>query len=250
MGKQINMKAFMCLALATVASAAPQFLGHHGVAHHGVVGHHAAVHAPVLPTPVSAAVAPVNYGANKPVNGYGHGQVSHQSVSKPYQGEHRSTTQSKAFGAHAAVVADAPNRLHGADAVVSHGVHAVHAPLAHHGVAHAVHAPVVAHAVHAAPAYHAPAEVYADEVSPYTYTYAVADDYSKASFNAEEQSDGASNVAGGYSVALPDGRIQHVKYTSNAYDGYVADVTYEGTAVYPEAPAPGYHAAPAPAYHA
>ena len=145
----------MCLALATVASAAPQFLGHHGVAHHGVVGHHAAVHAPVLPTPVSGAIAPVNYGANKPVNGYGHGQVSHQSVSKPYQGEHRSTTQSKAFGAHAAVVADAPNRLHGADAVLSHGVHAVHAPvvpLAHHGVAHhAVHAAPLAPAVHAAP---------------------------------------------------------------------------------------------------
>merc|ERR1712211_59269 len=89
-----------------------------------------AVHAPVAHTPVSAAVAPVNYGANKPVNGYGHGQVSHQSVSKPLQGEHRSTTQSKAFGSHAAVVADAPNRLHGAKGVV----------------AHAVHAPVVAHA--------------------------------------------------------------------------------------------------------
>ena len=70
------------------------------------LGYHAVAHAPVLHTPVSAAVAPVNYGANKPVNGYGHGQVSHQSVSKPYQGEHRSTTQSKAFGAHAAVVAD------------------------------------------------------------------------------------------------------------------------------------------------
>merc|ERR1712121_202928 len=99
-----------------------------------------------------------NYGANRPVTGYGHGQVSHQSVSKPYQGEHRSTTQSKAFGSHAAVVADAPNRLHGADAVVSHGVHAVHAPV-HHAVHaapllhHAVHAPVH-HAVHAAPAYH------------------------------------------------------------------------------------------------
>ena len=90
----------MCLALATVASAAPQLLAHHGVAHHAVA------HAPVLPTAVSGAIAPVNYGANKPVNGYGHGQVSHQSVSKPYQGEHRSTTQSKAFGAHAAVVAD------------------------------------------------------------------------------------------------------------------------------------------------
>ena len=125
-----------------------------------------------------------------------------------------------------------------------------------HHAHHAVHAPVVVapvhHAVHAAPAYHAPApaykaEVYPDEVSPYTFTYAVADDYSKANFNAEEQSDGASNVAGSYSVALPDGRIQHVKYSSNGYDGYVADVTYEGTAQYPEAKP---YAAPAPAYHA
>jgi len=260
------MKAFLCLSAVFAAASAS------GV---GLVAH-GAVHAPILPTPVSGSIAPVNYGANRPVTGYGHGQVSHQSVSKPYQGEHRSTTQSKAFGSHAAVVADAPNRLHGADAVVSHGVHAVHAPV-HHAVhaapvvahaapvvAHAVHAaPVVAHAApayhapvvaHAAPAYHAPVEAYPDEVSPYTYTYAVADDYSKSSFNAEEQSDGASNVAGSYSVALPDGRIQHVKYSSNGYDGYVADVTYEGTAVYPEAPAPGYKAAPAyapaPAYHA
>merc|ERR1739844_575045 len=110
-------------------------------------------------------------------------------------------------------------------------------------------APVV---VKAAPAY-APApaykaEEYPDEVSPYTFTHAVADDYSKANFHAEETSDGASNVQGGYSVALPDGRIQHVKYTSNGYDGYVADVTYEGTAVYPEAKP--YAPAPAPAYHA
>merc|ERR1712061_754212 len=97
-----------------------------------------------------------------------------------------------------------------------------------------------------APAYKA--EEYPDEVSPYTFTYAVADDYSKANFQSEETSDGASNVAGSYSVALPDGRIQHVKYTSNGYDGFVADVTYEGTAVYPEAPAGGYKAAPAPAY--
>merc|ERR1739848_309966 len=133
--------------------------------------------------------------------------------------------------------------------------HAVH-PVAHHAVHpvahHAVVAPVVAHAVHAAPAY-APAppaykaEEYPDEVSPYTFTYAVADDYSKANFNAEETSDGASNVQGGYSVALPDGGIQHVKYVSNGYNGYVADVTYEGTAVYPEAKP---YAAPAPAYHA
>merc|ERR1711971_659513 len=147
---------------------------------------------------------------------------------------------------------------HAAPVAVAHAVHAplthaVHAPVVAHPVAHAVHAaPVVAHAVHTAPvvAHAAPAykaEVYPDEVSPYTFTYAVADDYSKAKFNAEEASDGASNVQGSYSVALPDGRIQHVKYVSNGYDGYVADVTYEGTAVYPEAKP---YAAPAPAYHA
>merc|ERR1712066_801182 len=228
-----------CLALATVASAAPQFLGHHGVAHHGVVGHHAAVHAPVLPTPVSGAIAPVNYGANKPVNGYGHGQVSHQSVSKPYQGEHRSTTQSKAFGAGVAAVADSPNRLHGAKAVLAHGPAYHAAPIVH--AAPAYHAPIV----HAAPAYHAPA--YPDEPSPYTYTYAVADDYSNSNFNAAETGDGNGNAEGSYSVALPDGRTQHVAYKADGYAGYVADVTYEGTAVYPDAPAP-YHAAPVPAY--
>merc|ERR1719208_610505 len=101
------------------------------------------------------------------------------------------------------------------------------------------------------------AETYPDEISPYTYTYAVADDYSKAQFSAEESSDGAGTAQGSYSVALPDGRIQTVTYTANGYDGYVADVTYEGTAQYPEtvaykaapayAPAPIYQAAPV--YH-
>merc|ERR1712154_610710 len=122
--------------------------------------------------------------------------------------------------------------------------HAVHHPVAHavhHPVAHAVHhpvahavavapvvhhapvvhaAPVVHHApvVHAAPAYHAAEPAYADE--PYTYQYGVADDYSKANFNAAETDD----------AALPDGRTQHVKYTSDNYNGYVADVTYDGVA--------------------
>merc|ERR1712224_480647 len=224
-------------------------------------------------------------GSGPVVVGYGGGQTSHQSVSRPY-GEQRSIVQSKAFGAahasvsqvdnskglaeiqpaigankpvavgHAAVVPVAAHAVHAVHAPVAHAVHAVHAP-----VAHAVHAPVVhaapayhAPVVHAAPvvkvapAYHAAEPAYPDEPSPYTYTYAVADDYSKASFNAEETSDGASNVQGSCSVALPDGRIQHVGYTSNGYDGYVADVTYEGTAVYPEEKA--YVPAPAPAYHA
>merc|ERR550525_1931932 len=138
---------------------------------------------------------------------------------------------------HAVHHAVHPVAHHAVHPVAHHAVH----PVAHHAVHHA--APVVAHAVHAAPVIapvvvkaapaYAPAPVaykpapaymaeeYPDEVSPYTFTYAVADDYSKANFNAEETSDGASNVQGGYSVALPDGRTQHVKYSSNGYDGYV-----------------------------
>ena len=73
------------------------------------------------------------------------GQVSHQSVSKPYQGEHRSTTQSKAFGAGVAAVADSPNRLHGAKAVLAHGPAYHAAPVVHHTPAY-----------HAAPAYPEP----------------------------------------------------------------------------------------------
>merc|ERR1711944_23719 len=155
---------------------------------------------------------------------------------------------------HGAVVSHGSHVAHG---VVAHPVaHAVHHPVAHavhHPVAPAVHhapvvhaAPVVHHApvVHAAPAYHAAEPAYADE--PYTYQYGVADDYSKANFNAAETGDAAGVVSGSYDVALPDGRTQHVKYTSDNYNGYVADVTYGGVAAYPDAPA----YAPAPAYHA
>merc|ERR1712055_436692 len=134
---------------------------------------------------------------------------------------------------------------------ISSLVAAISAQYAAPVVAHA--APVYGHAaplVHAAPvaAYHAPvvahaAEVYADEVLPYSYNYAVADDYSSSNFNAAESSDGAGTAEGSYSVALPDGRIQHVNYHAN-----VAEVTYDGQAAYPDAPvgyaAPLVHAAP------
>merc|ERR1712032_1288844 len=83
--------------------------------------------------------------------------------------------------------------------------------------------------VHAAPAVHAPVAHHAgyvaddlSEVSPYSYTYAVADDYSGAAFQQAENNDGAGVVDGEYSVNLPDSRIQHVKYHANDYDGYVA----------------------------
>jgi len=271
----VNMKAFVCMSLLAVAAAAPAgpvLVGHVGhIGHVGHVGGQAshqsvvtgagevrtltqnkafgATHSSVHQADNAKGLAEVqpSIAANRPV-AVGKAAVAPIHSIAPHAVAH-----------HAPVLAHAPvhHAVHAAP-VVHAAHHAVHAPVVAHPVAHAVHAaPVVAHAVHAAPAYHAPVKAgyVADDLaeqSPYTFTYAVADDYSKSSFNAEESSDGASNVQGSYSVALPDGRIQHVKYTSNGYDGYVADVTYEGTAVYPEAkpyaPAPAYK--PAPAYHA
>merc|ERR1711933_679791 len=125
-----------------------------------------------------------------------------------------------------------------------------------HAVAHA--APVVAHPVahHAAPVVHAvahaaPVAGYAAgdlaEVSPYTYNYGVADDYSKAAFSQTESNDGTGVVEGSYQVNLPDGRIQTVNYHANDVDGYVAEVSYAGEAQYPEA-VPVAHAAPVVAH--
>merc|ERR1712106_922299 len=103
-----------------------------------------------------------------------------------------------------------------------------------------------------APAY-APAPVEKLAPQPFAYEYGVADDYSKVNFNKAETQDAEGKVAGSFTIALPDGRIQTTTYTADHYNGFVASVTYEGTAVYPPEPAAGYgHAAPAyapaPAY--
>ena len=125
-------------------------------------------------------------------------------------------------------------------------------PPSYHAPPPSYHAPV-----HHAPAYHAPAPSYHEpkyEPRPYHYAYGVSDDYTGTNFEAAEDSDGGY-VNGHYSVLLPDGRRQNVKYTADHYTGYVADVSYEGYAA--PAPvhkgAPVYHAAPvhkpAPVYH-
>ena len=107
----------------------------------------------------------------------------------------------------------------------------------------------------APPAYKAPLVKFVEEKlppQPYAYEYGVADDYSKANFRKTETQDAAGNVGGSFTIALPDGRIQTTTYTADHTNGFVAEVTYSGEAVYPPAPAGGYpgeaHAAPAPGY--
>merc|ERR1712158_193509 len=67
-------------------------------------------------------------------------------------------------------------------------------------------------------------------------------DYSKAAFSQSESNDGTGVVEGSYQVNLPDGRIQTVNYHANDIDGYVAEVSYSGTAAYPEAVPVAHHA--------
>merc|ERR1712158_107434 len=94
----------------------------------------------------------------------------------------------------------------------------------------------------AAPVVHAVAAPDLAEPSPYTYTYAVADDYSKANFQQSESNDGTGAVTGSYSVNLPDGRIQTVTYNANDITGNVAEVTYSGEPVYAVAHPVVHHA--------
>merc|ERR1712106_451801 len=85
-----------------------------------------------------------------------------------------------------------------------------------------------------------------EEPAVYSYNYAVNDDYTGTSFQANEAREGVP-TSGSYSVALPDGRTQTVTYSvADGYSGYVADVSYSGEAQYPDTPA--YKPVAAPAY--
>ncbi|XP_066979022.1 cuticle protein 7-like [Macrobrachium rosenbergii] len=72
---------------------------------------------------------------------------------------------------------------------------------------------------------------------PYSFSYAIKDDYVGADYGQAEKSNGEL-VQGTYYVALPDGRLQTVKYQADHVVGYVADVEYEGDAKHPPPYAP------------
>merc|ERR1711922_119952 len=262
-----KMKAFVCFAaVLAAASAAPQVLVGHGVAH--AVAHPVAVGGQSTHQSVSTAHGEQRTLVQSKAFGATHSSVAQADNSKglseiqpsiaanrPVPVGHAAVAPLAAHVAHPvahAVAHAAPVVAHAGHAfahpVAHHAVHA--APVVAHPVAHAVHAAPVVHAVaHAAPvAVHAAGDL--AEVSPYTYNYGVADDYSKAAFSQTESNDGTGVVEGSYQVNLPDGRVQTVTYHANDIDGYVAEVSYAGEAQYPEAVpvAHAVHAAPVVAH--
>ncbi len=104
-----------------------------------------------------------------------------------------------------------------------------------------------------APSYSQPS--YPDQPAQYQFEWQVKDDYSQNDYGQQEERDG-KNAQGSYYVALPDGRLQKIAYRVDGYSGFVADITYEGEAQYPEETASSYQrpsyqpAPPKPSYPA
>merc|ERR1711970_153849 len=199
-----KMKAFVCFAaVLAAASAAPQVLVGHGVAH--AVAHPVAVGGQSTHQSVSTAHGEQRTLVQSKAFGATHSSVAQADNSKGLSEIQPSIAANRPVPVgHAAVVPVTAHVAHPVAHAVSHAApvvaHAAPAfahPVAHHAVPAA---PVVAHPVgHAAPVVHAvahaaPVAGYAAgdlaEVSPYTYNYGVADDYSKAAFSQTESNDG------------------------------------------------------------
>ncbi|XP_069988048.1 cuticle protein 7 [Penaeus vannamei] len=66
---------------------------------------------------------------------------------------------------------------------------------------------------------------------PFDFAYSVKDDYTGNVFGHAAHSDGIV-TSGSYRVLLPDGRTQVVTFSADPHNGYQAEVTYEGEAIY------------------
>ncbi|XP_068210680.1 cuticle protein 19-like [Palaemon carinicauda] len=87
------------------------------------------------------------------------------------------------------------------------------------------------------------------EPAKYNFRLGVHDDSTSASFEHQEARD-EDETQGSYTVQLPDGRRQTVRYFVNGDSGYVAEVTYEGEARYPDSDESREYSAPRPSYSA
>ena len=126
----IDLQAFASVvALVAAASGAPVANLLAG-GHAGLVGGHGLVSGPGAFVGGHGLVGGVGHA----VVGVGGGQVSHQSVHKPLQGENRGVTQSKAFGSPVAAVADHPSTTHGVGSNRVRTVGVVSSGLVGHGV--------------------------------------------------------------------------------------------------------------------
>ncbi|XP_068209979.1 pro-resilin-like [Palaemon carinicauda] len=76
-------------------------------------------------------------------------------------------------------------------------------------------------------------ESYESSEAQYSFNYAVKDESSENDFGHQETRDG-DNTQGSYYVQLPDGRLQTVKYYVDGDSGYVAEVSYQGEARFPD----------------
>ncbi|XP_064122596.1 pro-resilin-like [Macrobrachium nipponense] len=90
----------------------------------------------------------------------------------------------------------------------------------------------------------------------YNFNWAVDHDPSSNEFGHQEARDG-DDTQGSYYVQLPDGRLQKVAFHVDGDDGYIAEVTYEGEAQFPDssesvesAEAPRYAPPPRRSYFA
>ncbi|XP_068209983.1 cuticle protein 7-like [Palaemon carinicauda] len=76
-------------------------------------------------------------------------------------------------------------------------------------------------------------ESYESSEAQYSFNYAVKDESSENDFGHQETRDG-DGTQGSYYVQLPDGRLQTVKYYVDGDSGYVAEVSYQGEARFPD----------------
>ena len=76
---------------------------------------------------------------------------------------------------------------------------------------------------------------YHEQPDPFKFEYGVHDDKYYTDFSEHRSGDEYGNMVGEYQVALPDGRIQYVKYTADGnYGGTVMEVSYKGEARHPD----------------